>query len=302
VDHGGGRRGVRILSAVPAKHTLFLEPPCANTARGARFAVIPVPYEKSTSYGHGTANGPEAVLAASAQLELWDEELRAETWKRGIYTAPAVNCKGPVETVFKRIEDVARGFAQKGPLPFFIGGEHSITQALYKPFLEQNPGMNILHFDAHADLRESYEGSKRSHACAMYPASLECKIVQFGIRSVAPEEMSRTNSGNVQTFFAHEHRDSAKLAKKILGELGGKVYLSLDVDGLDPSVMPGTGTPQPGGLGWYETLDILRAVCMKKKIVAVDVVEVSPQKHSSISEFAAAKLIYRLMGYLSSKK
>ncbi len=288
---------------MPQKKTpRFLEPPDKNTLTGSRFAVIPVPYEKSTSYGHGTAAGPAAVLNASSQLEMWDEELHAETWPHGIYTAPAVDCRGAVETVFTRMENTARAFSKECPLPFFIGGEHSITQALYKPFLERHPKLSILHFDAHADLRDQYEGSPRSHASALYPASLDCKVVQFGIRSVAPEEAHRVNAGKVTTFFAHDNRDSAKLAKKVLAALTDTVYLTLDVDGFDAAILPGTGTPQPGGMGWYETLDVLRAVCRKKRVVAVDVVEVSPQKHSTISEFTAAKLMYRLMGYLATKK
>ncbi|MFA5162674.1 MAG: agmatinase [Elusimicrobiales bacterium] len=279
----------------------FLEPPRLCGREASLFAVVPVPYERSTSYGRGAARGPAAVLDASSQLEFWDEELACQTWERGIYTAPPVNCKGPVETVFRRMEAVARGYAGGGPVPFFIGGEHSITQALYRPFLEKYPGLSILHFDAHADLRDRYEGSPRSHASALYPASLECRVVQFGIRSVAPEEACRVNAGNVKTFFAHQRIPAARLAEKILAALGKNVYITLDVDGFDPSVIPATGTPQPGGLLWHETLDILRAVCRRRKVVAVDVVEVSPVKGQSISEFAAAKLIYRLMGYLSPR-
>jgi len=284
------------------KTARFLEPAAPNRPEGSRFAVVAVPYERTTSYGQGTASGPAAVLEASAQLELWDEELRRETWKLGVYTAPAVNCKGAESAVFARIEAAARNFAGKKAVPFFIGGEHSITQALYKPFREKYPGLSVLHFDAHADLRETYRGSRRSHACALYPASRDCRVVQFGIRSAGPDEAPRMNSGNVSTFFAHDRIPAKTLARKIMDALTDTVYITLDVDGFDPAVMPGTGTPQPGGLSWYEALDVLRPVCLAKKIVAVDVVETSPLKGSAISEFTTAKLIYRLMGYLSAKK
>ncbi len=265
-----------------------------------RFVVVPVPYEKSTSYGHGTKNGPKKIIEASSQIELWDEETKKETWLKGIYTAPPIKTAGKTTDVFKNIEKTAKKYCDlKNKIIFFIGGEHSITQATSKPFIDKHKNISILHFDAHADLRESYDGSKNSHACALYPASLRCKIVQVGIRSVSENEALKINKKNIKTFLMHENRDIKKLIPKVLKNLTSTVYITIDVDGFDPSVIPATGTPQPGGFMWYEALDLFKTVCKKKKVVGVDIVEVAPRKADNISEFNAAKLVYRLMSYLS---
>ena len=184
-------------------------------------------------------------------------------------------------------------------VPFFLGGEHRITQALLPPFLKKYPDLSVLHFDAHADLRKTYEGSAHNHACALYPISRKCRVVQAGIRNVGPEELGSVNSGNVKTFLMHENLNIGTLVKNVLKHLSDTVYMTIDLDGFDPSVIPGTGTPQPGGFSWYDALKLFSAVCREKRIVGADVVELSPQKCSVISEFTAAKLIYRLMGYIS---
>jgi agmatinase len=266
----------------------------------AAFAVLPVPYERTVSYGKGTRLGPAAIIAASPQVERWDEELKKETWKAGIFTAQAVNCSGPQEQFFARLEKTADALLAATPaLPVFLGGEHSITQALLPPFIRRHKDLSILHFDAHADLRVDYFGNRRSHACAVYPASRGRRVVQTGIRSVGHDERQFVNAGNVITHFRHASLDQKKLVRQVLRELTGTVYLTIDVDGFDPSVMPGTGTPQPGGYGWHEALDLFRAVCAAKKVVGLDIVETAPVKGSHITELAAAKLAYRLMGYLS---
>ena len=266
----------------------------------AAFAILPVPYERTVSYGKGTRLGPAAIIDASWQLELWDEETKKETCRRGIFTAAPVDCSLPEAKFFPHLERTVEAFlgASKG-LPFFLGGEHSITQALLPPFIRRHKGLSILHFDAHADLRVEYHGSRRSHACAVYPASRTNKVVQVGIRSVGHDEVRFHNAGNVVTHLMHENRDLRKLERQVLRELSDTVYLTIDVDGFDPAVMPGTGTPQPGGFGWHEALDLFRAVCRAKRVVGVDIVETAPVKGSHITELAAAKLAYRLMGYLS---
>ena len=268
--------------------------------KDAAFVVVPVPYEKTTSYGQGTKFGPAAVIDASWQLELWDEETKTETWKKGIFTTRSVDCSLPEKKFFPHLErTVDELLSVTKALPFFIGGEHSVTQGLLPPFLKRHKNLSILHFDAHADLRPSYEGSEHSHACAVYPASRTNRLVQIGIRSVGADERQFHNAGHVKTHLMHENLDFKKLERDILRELTDTVYMTLDVDGFDPAVMPGTGTPQPGGFMWYEALKLFKAVCAKKKIVGVDVMEVAPVKGSNITELAAAKLIYRLMGYLS---
>ncbi|HAN05005.1 MAG TPA: agmatinase [Elusimicrobia bacterium] len=266
----------------------------------AAFAVLPVPYERTVSYGKGTRRGPAAIIEASPQVELWDEETKTETWKKGIFTAQPVDCSLPEAKFFPHLERTVEGLlASTKAIPFFLGGEHSVTQALLPPFIRRHKDLSILHFDAHADLRTEYRGSRHSHACAVYPASRSNKVVQVGIRSVGHDERQFHNAGNVRTFLMHENLDLKKLERDVLRELSGTVYMTLDSDGFDPSVMPGTGTPQPGGFLWYDALRLFKAVCAKKRVVGVDLVEVSPVKGSNISEFNAAKLVYRLMGYLS---
>lgn len=267
---------------------------------GAAFAILPVPYERTVSYGKGTRLGPAAIIDASWQLELWDEETKKETCRRGIFTAAPVNCALPEKKFFPALErTVEELLSSTKALPFFLGGEHSITQALLPPFIRRHKGLSILHFDAHADLRVAYHGNRHSHACAVYPASRTNKVVQVGIRSVGHDERQFHNAGNVITHLMHENPDLKKLEKAVLRELSDTVYLTIDVDGFDPAVMPGTGTPQPGGFGWYEALRLFKAVCRNKRVVGADVVETAPVKGSHVSELTAAKLVYRLMGYLS---
>ncbi len=266
-----------------------------------KFVVVPVPFEKTVCYGHGTAKGPAAVIEASTQIELWDEETKTETWELGINTQPAVNCKGSTNSVFKNIDKTVRNLMQYKAIPFYIGGEHTVTQALAQPYIEKYKNLSILHFDAHADLRPTFEGTPKSHACALYPASRQVKVVQVGIRSVASEEKQFCNAGNVTTYLMHEHRDIKKLIPQVVKKLTDTVYITIDVDGFDPSVIPATGTPQPGGFMWYEALDLFREVIKHKKIVAVDVVEACKRSADTITEFNTSKLIYRLMGYLALK-
>lgn len=299
---GGGICKV-IMHPEHARHFLAVEEG-QPSLKDSRFAVISIPYERTVSYGGGTRLGPAAIIAASPQIEFWDEELGIETYKQGIHTLPALNCKGSEKAVFERIEKYVQNYIdQNKAFPFYLGGEHSISQALIKPYIKKyGKKLSVLHFDAHADLRESYFGDKRSHACALYPASKEVKVVQVGIRSVGSEEKQNINNGNVITYFMHDNLDIDKLIKKVLKNLTGLVYITIDVDGFDPCVVPGTGTPQPGGFTWYDAMKLFRAVIENKKIAAIDVVETAPIKGSHISEFNVSKMIYRLMGYLTLSK
>lgn len=270
----------------------------------AKFIILPIPYECTTSYGKGTRLGPLKILDASYQLELWDEEICKEIYKVGIYTLDYFKYSKTEKSFFENISKYVSLLINKySGLPIFIGGEHSITQGLIPPLKDKYKNLSILHFDAHADLRDSYEGTLHSHASALYPAAKDgINIVQIGIRSVASEEKHLINKNNVKTFLMHENLDIKKLKKDILKNLSSDVYLTIDVDGFDPSVMPATGTPQPGGFMWYDALEIFRDVIYKRNVVGFDVVEVSPNNCSNITEFNAAKLIYRLMGYIADKK
>lgn len=271
--------------------------------RTARFLVLPVPFEESVSFGGGTGRGPAAVLEASRQVELWDEELLAETCEEGIHTLPAFRPKARGEKYLKELARESARLIREGKILVSLGGEHSITPALVEGVRTKYPKLSVFQIDAHADLREEYEGKEWSHACAMKRVLDQgCRIAQAGIRNYSSGEVALVNRGRVATSFAHETRTAADLKKAVersLKHLTEDVYVTVDIDGLDPALVPGTGTPEPGGLSWYEALEFLRPVFARKNVVAFDVVEVAPLRGSSVSQFVAAKLAYRMMGYAS---
>jgi agmatinase len=277
-------------------------PPEFATLDKARFVVLPIPYERTTSYKKGTKYGPIAMIEASHQIELFDEELRTETWKAGVHTmAPVPLLERPAD-FFTSVANAVEPLVKMGKFLVSIGGEHAITEGPLSGVQRVHRKLSVFHVDAHCDLRVSYEGSPYNHACAAQRMLNYCdKIVQVGIRSVSEDEHQFTNTKRVRTFLMHENRDVAALLPKVLEELTDTVYVSIDLDGFDPAVVPGVGTPQPGGLSWYEGLDLLRAVIREKNVVAADVVELCPLEETVISELAAAKLVYRMMGWVAAK-
>ncbi len=287
-------------SRKPSTRTPYFDLPPALTARDrARFQVLPVPYEASVSYGGGTRSGPDAIRTASCQVELWDEELGCDTSTVGIHTLrPFVKKTRPEPFCRALGAHVAKVHDPEKAL-VVLGGEHSITPGIVAPLAKRYPDLSVLQIDAHADLREEYQGDRFSHACAARRILDHAPIVQVGIRNFSEGEVPWVDRGRVRTFLAHQHRDDPKLPRKVMGALSRRVYITFDIDGLDPSLVPGTGTPEPGGLGWYEALDVLRLVCAEREVVGFDVVEVAPIRGSHVSEFVAAKLVYRLMGYIA---
>lgn len=269
----------------------------------SRFVVLPIPYERTTSYLKGTRLGPQHLINASHQVELYDEETGLETWKAGVHTMPPVPLENEPSKYFAAVANAVEPLVRMGKFVLSIGGEHAVTEGPLAGVARVHPRVSVFHVDAHCDLRDEYEGSIYNHACAARRMmEYADKIVQVGIRSVSEDEKRHTNTKRVTTFLMHEHRDMKALVPQVLKELGETVYISIDLDGLDPSVIPGVGTPQPGGLGWYELLDLLRAVIRGKNVVAADVVELCPIEGQVISEFAAAKLAYRMMGYVYAKE
>ena len=268
----------------------------------ARFHVIPAPFEASVSYGTGTARGPLAILMASDQLELWDGlSIPAE---EGICTWPEVDCRGPTEAVLARIEEtVDRVLTYKG-LPFLLGGEHTVSlgalRALSRADSEKSGSrkFGIVQFDAHADLREHYEGSRFSHACVMRRAleELDVPLFQIGVRALcAEEEVWRTANGIGRLDAAVIARNG--IPERILPEeFPDRVYISFDIDGLDPSAMPATGTPVPGGLTWRETLACLERCCVGRTVIGADLVEFAPIQGLHCADATAAQLAYAMMG------
>ncbi len=277
------------FKSCPAHHMAtpfnFLGIPDIEPAK-ARVVILPVPFEKTTSYGKGTAAGPKAILEASQQVELYNPALGKEIQELvKIATLPSV--KGG----WGDIEKAAAKWTNKFLIS--LGGEHSITPALVKPFYKKYPNLSVLQIDAHTDMRDKWEGSKNSHACAMRRAQeLGIKnIVQVGIRNTAEEEKRYLKPENI--FWGDKYN-----LNKILSKLTADVYLTFDVDGLDISTMPATGTPEPGGLSYNQALEIIKAVAQKKNLVAADFVELSPIKNIPAYDFLVAKLIYSLISYL----
>jgi agmatinase len=258
----------------------------------AKFVVVPVPYEATTTYGKGTKKGPAAILKASQEVEAFDEDLGYEpSALAGIFTLKPISVKS--------LESRVAGLLKDKKIPMILGGEHSLTPFAVKAIAKQVKNLSVLQFDAHADLRESYKGSKNSHACVMRRVLEICPAVQVGIRSISEEEYSFAKK--VGQLSKIHWAEKLELVEKIENQLNQNVYITLDVDVFDPSVVPATGTPEPGGMYWYEVLDVLKGVCATKNIVGFDVVELSPRKGDNVSDFTVAKLVYKIMGLISAK-
>jgi agmatinase len=272
----------------------FLEiEPKYSEYQAAKAVVIPAPYEATTTYGKGTKNGPAAVLAASQQVELYDHELGFEPYEIGVASMPALklNINNYREKVFSSVAKVVKD----EKFPILIGGEHSLTYGAVKACAEKYKDLSVLQIDAHADLRDVYYGSKWNHGCIMRRILEICPVVQIGIRSISAEEIE---FAKVERQIGRIHwAEDKEMPEKIMAQLSNNIYISIDTDGYDPSVIPGTGTPEPGGLGWYEVLDILKTVFKNKNVVGCDVMELSPIKGQLASEFSVAKLIYKMIGY-----
>ena len=260
--------------------------------KAAKFAVIPVPYEKTTSYGKGASKGPLAILKASEQVEDYDIELDSEPFRVGI------NVGKPIKSLDK-ISDAVSKILDDKKIPVLLGGEHSITPFAVSACRKRFKNLSVLQLDAHADLRSSYQGSKYSHASAMRRVLEICPAVQVGIRSMDRSEMefARSSGQLDKIHFAQK----LELVEKINTQLSKDVYITIDIDVFDPGIMPATGTPEPGGLDYYEVLDILKGVARQKNVVGFDLVELAPIKGLSHPDFTAAKMIYKLMGYIALK-
>lgn len=264
----------------------------------ARAAIIPVPLEATVSWGQGTALGPAAIMAASANMELYDEYLDQETYRLGILTRQAVDVRGDMPTVLARVEEAVERELALGKLPAVVGGEHSLTLGALRALVKRHgTGFTVLCLDAHLDLREEYEDDPYSHACVMKRAlDLGLNVRHLGSRSCSVEEAQLVRQRGMKPLWAHElHQDPAWLERYLEG-LEGPVYLTLDVDGLDPSVVPATGTPEPGGLSWPQVARWLDAVIQRSPVLGLDIVELAPKDGHPASDFACARLLYRALG------
>ena len=264
----------------------------------ARAAILPIPLERTTSYVQGTKNGPREILHASSQLELWDEELEVDVSSVGLCSLPGMELlHDDIQAALDEITNVASAILEKEKFLVGLGGEHSITPALAAATTAHYPDLSILQIDAHADLRESYMGSRLNHACAMRRSLEYARCTQVGIRSMSQEEAEIVSSLNTTIFFDVNMRQRTDWMNDVVKSLGQHVYITIDCDGLEPGTMPAVGTPEPGGLSWMELLGLLRAVFSQREVIACDVVELCPIPGVIHPNFLCAKLVYKLLTY-----
>ncbi|TCP25872.1 agmatinase [Tenacibaculum skagerrakense] len=261
----------------------------------SKIVIIPVPYDGTSTWQKGADKGPEAFLDASENMELYDIETNSEVYKEGVYLAETVTENSSPEAVVKTVHETTKKYINKNKFVTIIGGEHSISIGTIKAFDECFNNLTVLQIDAHADLRKEYEGTPYNHACAMYEASLNTNLVQVGIRSMDKSERNSMNLDKV--FFAHDMAVNEDWMDDVIDQLTDNVFITFDLDALDPSIMPSTGTPEPGGLFWYETLEFLKMVFERKNVVGFDLVELCPNEIEKSSDFLTAKLFYKMLSY-----
>ena len=286
---------------VPRTWETFLDTPASVTLDDANVVIVPVPYDSTTSFKSGARHGPRAAITASKQLEEWDIELERDTSTVGIYTAQEMepHTEGP-EAMIERVRRVAGHFMSQDKLVALLGGEHTITLGGVSAALERYPDLTVLYLDAHADLRDEYMGSRWSHACVARRLYERTPIVQVGVRSMSRDEARFISANDVPVFTWPPSGDIERLAAKVVERLSAKVYVSIDLDVLDPSIMSAVGTPEPDGMTWVDITRLLRLVSERKEIVGFDMVELTPHEGPEACAFTAAKLLYKLIGYATS--
>jgi len=282
----------------------FLEEGADTPYERARVVVLPAPFEGTVSYGSGTASGPQAILDASEQLELYDEELGFEPFRCGVWTAPALalDARSPEDAV-SAVESRVGELLADGKWVVTLGGEHSITAGAVRAAASRYPGLRVVQIDAHADLRETYQGQRYSHACAMTRCLEVAPVHALGIRSYSREEAARIRDGRGRYRLLHAwEMESEDWTERALDGLRGHpVYLTIDVDGFDPAIVPATGTPEPGGLAWRPVLGYLGELFGAAQVVSADVVELAPIPGLRHPDFTVARLVYKLIGFAARR-
>ncbi|MDC1504372.1 agmatinase [Winogradskyella sp.] len=261
----------------------------------SKIVLIPVPYDGTSTWQKGADKGPEAFLDASANMELYDIETDSEVYKQGVFLADAVTQNTSPEAIVDAVHQATKTFIKKNKFVTIFGGEHSVSIGTIRAFNDMFEDLTVLHLDAHADLRESYDGSPCNHACAVYEASQTTNLIQVGIRSM--DAIEKTVMDTDKTYFAHQMAVDDSWVDAAIDQMTENVFITLDLDVFDPSIMPSTGTPEPGGLLWYETLEFLKQVFEEKNVVGFDIVELCPNKAEKSSDFLAAKLYYKMLSY-----
>ena len=272
--------------------------PTTTDFEHARVVILPVPLDRTTSYVAGTRNGPHDILVASSHMELWDEETQTDVHSIGVFTLPEMEFPfATMGEVIEEIRRVATEIVSRDKFPVVLGGEHSITAPVVAAVAAKHPGLSVLQIDAHADLRESFMGTPHNHACAMRRVLEHARATQVGIRSLSSEEAAAAPTLATRIFYDYNMRQDADWIERVVDSLGETVYITIDCDGLDPAIMPAVGTPEPGGLTWYETLALLRRVIESRRVVGCDIVELCPLPGIVAPNFLCAKLIYKILTY-----
>jgi agmatinase len=272
--------------------------PQPRTFDEARAVIWPVPFDRTTSYGQGTKHGPRELLLASAQVELWDEELGVDIHPRGLFTAPELDLSArPLADAIGEIGRVAGRLLDTGKFLVTLGGEHSITSPIVGEVARRHAGVSVLQIDAHADLRDRYLDEPHSHACAMRRTLEHAPVVQVGVRNLSEEEARALPGLRTTIFYDWNMRQDAAWIDRAVNALSDVVYITIDLDGLEPGLMPAVGTPEPGGLSWRELTALLRRTFETRRVVACDVVELCPIPGLASPNFVAARLVYKLLTY-----
>ncbi len=283
----------------PAQSFLGIEGELA-TLRGARVVLLPVPHDATTSFHAGARRAPEAICEASRHIEEYDEELEREIWRCGIHVAeqvlvPSGDASALVEAVRTRVSELLAS----SKMVITLGGDHTVAVGAARAHAERHPGLSVLQIDAHGDLRDSYQGSPYSHACVARRLLEVADLVQVGTRSVSAEGAGLLRRMGREPFWARRIAScgDGSWMEEVVSRLGPSVYVTFDVDGLDPSIMPATGTPEPGGLGWWQTLNLLRLVARRRRVVGADLCELLPTEGLHSCDVLAARLVYKMIGY-----
>ncbi len=273
------------------------------TYTAAKVIIIPAPLEATVSYGRGTRKGPEEILRASSYVELYDEELVKEQYKIGIHTSSEIQPELSQPKFLNELEAEVYQVSRDGKYPVIIGGEHSLSIAPVKAFKQiYQQHFSVLHLDAHSDLRHTYQNSLDSHACVMKRIfEQEIDFVSVGIRSLSVEEADLISKERLKIHYAKDLHNTDNWIEEVVSSLNDKIYITLDIDVFDPTIISHTGTPEPGGLTWYTMLELLKNISQQKKqVVGFDLVEFSPKHHHNAESFTCAKLLYKMIGYFYS--
>ncbi len=294
--------GWREETFLPRRVFAGLEPPYSDL-RQAKVVVLPVPYDSTSEWRSGSRHGPQAIIDASEYLELYDLELDREIHKVGISTLPRLepllgSPQGMIDRIYKMVKDLI----QKRKFVVLLGGEHSLSLGAVRAFKEAFPTLSVLQLDAHADLRDEYLGTKYGQACVMRRILEVCPICQVGVRSLSWKEKQFSTQKKLKSLYMSDVASSTASTDWIIDSLSQDVYITIDVDVLDPSIMPAVGTPEPDGMSWRQILDIVESVALRKHVVGFDVMEFCPAEGPSSCAFLLAKLIYRLIGYAVPQK